>query len=112
RLAVGTGVIFNRNQETLSAMSYFSDGQILLSGTFNGYEVTSTDNSSTYAEVNNITILNNNLTLDTMVVQVVPWGGSTETTRPVPRFNGGTLQPIIRSFVTQDRSEEHTSELQ
>src|SRR5690606_17459187 len=102
RLAVGTGGIFDRNQETLSAMSYFSDGQILLSGTFNGYEVTSTDNSSTYAEVNNITILNNNLTLDTMVVQVVPWGGSTETTRPVPRFNGGTLQPIIRSFVTQD----------
>src|SRR5690606_17328247 len=40
--------------------------------------------------------------LDTMHVQVRPWGTATNTTRIVPRFNGGTLQPIIRSFVTKD----------
>src|SRR5690606_33178893 len=34
--------------------------------------------------------------------QVVPRAGSTVRTKVVPRFNGGTLQPIIRSFVTQD----------
>src|SRR5690606_20634011 len=96
------GGIFNRNQETLSSMTYFSNGQILLSGAFSAYEATSDWNSSSYAQLNNITILNNNLMLDTMVVQAIVAGGSGVTTKIVPRFNGGTLQPIIRSFITQD----------
>src|SRR5690606_29475336 len=95
------GGIFNRNTETLSSMSYFSNGQVLLSGAFSAYEATSSGNSSTYTELNNITILNNNLTLDTMMVPVLSFGGSI-TTKAVPRFNGGTLQPIVRSFATKD----------
>lgn len=91
-----------RNRETLNDMSYFSNGQVLLSGSFAYYEQSSSSNSSTYSYVNNITVLNNNLSLDTMHVQVQPWGTATSTTRIVPRFNGGTLQPIIRSFVTKD----------
>lgn len=97
----GIGGIPIRRQETLSSMSYFSDGQVLLSGTFNQYELTN-GNTPTYTAVNNITILNNDIKLDTMVAQVLPAWGSSATTRPVARFNGGTLQPIIRSFVTQD----------
>lgn len=100
QILIGDGM--NRNVETLSSMEYFDNGQILLSGTFNRYEASSTNDGSTYTEVNNITILNNNLMLDTIHVRLVAWGGNTTLTKPVPRFNGGTLQPILRSFVTQD----------
>jgi len=88
----------NREQETLSSLVYFSDGKALLSGAFNHYEI----KSSTYAAVNNITVLKNDIALDTMMVQVLPSRLSATTSIAVPRFNGGTLQPIIRSFVTSD----------
>jgi len=88
-------------QEYLSSMSYFSDGQILLSGSFNQYEITN-DDPPAYTATNNITILDNDLKLDTMVAQVLPSWSSSETTRAVARFNGGTLQPVVRSFVTKD----------
>lgn len=88
----------NREQETLSSLAYFSDGKALLSGAFNHYEI----KSSTYATVNNITVLKNDIALDTMMVQVLPSRWSSTTSIAVPRFNGGTLQPIIRSFVTSD----------
>lgn len=103
RLTIGDidGGNWGRTQETLSSMSYFSNGQVLLSGTVSGYEHTQTSSVSTYAEINNITILNNDLRLDTAHAQVVSWSGSS-TTKIVSRFNGGTLQPILRSFVTRD----------
>src|SRR5690606_8217794 len=72
QILIGDGM--NRNVETLSSMEYFDNGQILLSGTFNRYEASSTNDGSTYTEVNNITILNNNLTLDTIHVRLVAWG--------------------------------------
>lgn len=103
-LSLSLGIIGGlpgRRQETLSSMAYFSDGKILLSGTFNQYELTNGD-PPTYTAANNITILNNDLKLDTMVAQVLPGWGSTVTTKRVARFNGGTLQPVVRSFVTQD----------
>lgn len=92
--------IVEMSQETLSSMAYFNDGQVLLSGFFNAYVIDQWD--SGYTTVNNITILNNDLSLDTMHVNVRQLGQLNTVTRIVPRFNGGTLQPIIRSFVTQD----------
>lgn len=95
----GEGVL-ERSQETLSTMSYFSNGQILLSGFFNAYVIDQWD--SGYTPVNNVTVLNNDLSLDTMRVSVRQLGQLNTVTRTVPRFNGGTLQPVIRSFVTQE----------
>lgn len=98
---IGVGGINVRGQESLSSLSYFNDGKALLSGTFNYYEISNTSNSSKYAGTNNIVVLKNNMALDTMNARVLPSiGAPTATTVAVPRFNGGTLQPIIRSFVT------------
>ncbi|MGB3106956.1 DUF5124 domain-containing protein [Sphingobacterium siyangense] len=85
------------SEQTVNTMSYFSNGQILLSGSYNAYVY-----NKSYLELNNITVLNNNLVMDTMMVKVQAWGTSTATTKIVPRFNGGALQPIIRSFVTAE----------
>ncbi|RZL08850.1 MAG: DUF5124 domain-containing protein, partial [Pedobacter sp.] len=102
-VSIGEGGLNSRGQESLSSLSYFNDGGALLSGTFNQYEISNTTNSSVYAATNNITVLKNNMALDTMKVRVLPSRVSpTTTTISVPRFNGGTLQPIIRSFVTAD----------
>lgn len=96
----GAGVI--GGVETVSSMDYFDNGQMLLSGTFIQYESWTDAWSSRYTPVNNIVILNSNLTMDTEEVTVRAWGGSTNTTKTVSRFNGGTLQPILRSFVTSE----------
>lgn len=101
RYAFAGGGINNREQETLSSLSYFSDGKVLVSGAFNSYEL-NISNSYSYVETNNITVLNNNVSLDTMIVPIQPSRVSTAKTKAVPRFNGGTLQPILRSFVTKD----------
>lgn len=85
-------------QESLSSLSYFSDGKVLLSGTFGHYELEEDE----YAVTNNITVLEEDMALDTMMVTVLPSRWSSETEAAVPRFNGGTLQPILRSFVTSD----------
>jgi hypothetical protein len=85
-----------------SSFSYFSDGQILLSGSFSQYEYAYANNKYTYSTVDNIAVLKNDISLDTMVVQVQPSKWSTETTKVASRFNGGTLQPIIKSFITSE----------
>jgi hypothetical protein len=79
------GGVSGNSTETVSSMSYFNDGKIVLSGTFEGYE-SKEGSSYVYPEVNNITVLNNNSTLDTVGVSVKPYFGTIPVIKYVPPF--------------------------
>lgn len=83
------GVLGLNSGSSLNSMSYFKNGKILISGTF--------DNFENISPINNITVLKNDAFPDTVSVTY-----SSGVKDIVPRYNGGTMQPIVRSFVTSD----------
>src|SRR5690606_28713167 len=95
------GPIYNRDVESLSSLSWLSDGKALLSGYFDSYEIRNGNNYS-YGEVNNMTVVTSDMSRDIMIVEVRSSQWSPGLSKAVPRFNGGTLEPILRSFVTSD----------
>ncbi|MDR3244843.1 MAG: DUF5008 domain-containing protein [Prevotellaceae bacterium] len=84
----------------ISSMSYFSDGRVLLSGSFTSYEnLTSRKNG---VAVNNMVVLNNNMSIRTKVDTL--YYNNREYIIDVSLFNGGSEQVIVRSFVTSKDS--------
>jgi len=90
---------------SVTSMSYFSDGRVLISGTISSYQNPGNPGGTNYLAnhvmwVNNITVLNSNFSALIVVDTMYTNGVMQRINTPV--FNGGTDQNIIRSFVTSD----------
>ena len=99
---------FNYTQDLyIASISYFDDGQMLVSGSFSNYESKNKNNSlvKNYINTNNIAVLEKNAFPDTVQYNFDETLSSTGKYTPigVSAFNGGTKQPIIRSFITKDQ---------
>jgi hypothetical protein len=85
---------------TVTSLSYFSDGKVLASGTFDYYENLVSPNNPVMP--NNIVTLNANFSPVTYIDTIYTNNTMTRITLAV--FNGGTEETIIRSFVTKGDS--------
>jgi hypothetical protein len=105
------GAVFNTISQSdyLRSISYFNNVEIttnnvengkklLISGSFDTYKV---DVYKRVNEIANIVSLRHNAYLDTMKIVLPGIEGNLDQVI-APRFNGGTLQPIIRSFITKN----------
>ncbi|KAA6316719.1 hypothetical protein EZS27_033014, partial [termite gut metagenome] len=103
------GAVLNTvlQSDYLRSISYFNNVEmttnnvekgkkLIISGSFDTYRI---DQYKRVNEIANIVSLRHNAYLDTMKIVLPGIGGSLDQV-VAPRFNGGTLQPIIRSFIT------------
>ena len=81
-------------------MNYFEDGKVLVSGMFSAYEI---KKNSYFNHLHNIVVVNQDFSLWTVEdsLQLADVAGEKEVT--VAGFNGGTLEPIVKSFVTSEQ---------
>ena len=89
------------------SISLLSDNRMVVSGNLTNYYVptSNTQNAITYTSnylyVNNMAILTKNACLDTLqMVFSESYNGSSNILVPVPRFNGGFKQEVLKTFVT------------
>lgn len=81
-------------------MNYFEDGKVLVSGAFSAYEL---KKDTYFRELHNLVVVNKDFSLYTIEdsLQLANAPGKKEVT--VAGFNGGTLEPVVKSFVTADQ---------
>lgn len=93
----------------INSISAFEDGRMLVSGTFSAFEVYNPKNGGLYdladrVYVNNIMVLRSNAHPDTTQQYIFEDAGTESNGTPIrysfSKLNGGSLQPIVRSFVT------------
>lgn len=93
----------------INSISAFEDGRMLVSGMFSAFEVYNPKNGGLYdlkdrVYVNNIMVLRSNAHPDTTQQYVFEDAGKESNGKPIrysfSKLNGGSLQPIVRSFVT------------
>lgn len=93
----------------INSISAFEDGRMLVSGMFSAFEVYNPKNGGLYdlkdrVYVNNIMVLRSNAHPDTTQQYVFEDAGTESNGKPIrysfSKLNGGSLQPIVRSFVT------------
>ena len=85
----------------INSISAFEDGRMLVSGMFSAFEVYNPKNGGLYdladrVYVNNIMVLRSNAHPDTTQQYIFEDAGTESNSK----LNGGSLQPIVRSFVT------------
>ncbi len=92
----------------IRSISYFEDGRMLVSGSFDAYYTNNPRNSlvaTNYLSVNNMLVLQKDAFPDTLNCnfdELLDNSGK-YTQIGLARFNGGTKQTVIRSFVTSDQ---------
>lgn len=93
----------------INSISAFEDGRMLVSGMFSAFEVYNPKNGGLYdladrVYVNNIMVLRSNAHPDTTQQYIFEDAGTESNGKPIrysfSKLNGGSLQPIVRSFVT------------
>lgn len=93
----------------INSISAFEDGRMLVSGMFSAFEVYNPKNGGLYdladrVYVNNIMVLRSNAHSDTTQQYIFEDAGTESNGTPIrysfSKLNGGSLQPIVRSFVT------------
>lgn len=93
----------------INSISAFEDGRMLVSGMFSAFEVYNPKNGGLYdladrVYVNNIMVLRSNAHPDTTQQYIFEDAGTKSNGTPIrysfSKLNGGSLQPIVRSFVT------------
>ena len=93
----------------INSISAFEDGRMLVSGMFSAFEVYNPKNGGLYdladrVYVNNIMVLRSNAQPDTTQQYIFEDAGTESNGTPIrysfSKLNGGSLQPIVRSFVT------------
>lgn len=93
----------------INSISAFEDGRMLVSGMFSAFEVYNPKNGELYdladrVYVNNIMVLRSNAHPDTTQQYIFEDAGTESNGTPIrysfSKLNGGSLQPIVRSFVT------------
>lgn len=93
----------------INSISAFEDGRMLVSGMFSAFEVYNPKNGGLYdladrVYVNNIMVLRSNAHPDTTQQYIFEDVGTESNGTPIrysfSKLNGGSLQPIVRSFVT------------
>ena len=93
----------------INSISAFEDGRMLVSGLFSAFEVYNPKNGGLYdladrVYVNNIMVLRSNAHPDTTQQYIFEDAGTESNGTPIrysfSKLNGGSLQPIVRSFVT------------
>lgn len=93
----------------INSISAFEDGRMLVSGMFSVFEVYNPKNGGLYdladrVYVNNIMVLRSNAHPDTTQQYIFEDAGTESNGTPIrysfSKLNGGSLQPIVRSFVT------------
>lgn len=93
----------------INSISAFEDGRMLVSGMFSAFEVYNPKNGGLYdladrVYVNNIMVLRSNAHPDTTQHYIFEDAGTESNGTPIrysfSKLNGGSLQPIVRSFVT------------
>ena len=93
----------------INSISAFEDGRMLVSGMFSAFEVYNPKNGGLYdladrVYVNNIMVLRSNAHPDTTQQYIFEDAGTESNGTPIrysfSKLNGGSLQPIVRSFVT------------
>lgn len=97
---------FVEGEEGITSISYFADGQMLLSGAFSSYYVDhwqSTLMKGYQVPTDNVVILENNAALDTTRYVFNELINSSPNYQPLNSFNGGTNAPVKKSFVTSDQ---------
>lgn len=108
---ISSGLKYNSITDAsyIHSISYFDDGQMLISGTFTAYE--SSNEKSDKLElgnqisVNNIAVLEKNALPDTVHYNFEENRNSEGKYTPVSlsAFNGGSKQSILRSYVTRSQ---------
>lgn len=93
----------------INSISAFEDGRMLVSGMFSAFEVYNPKNGGLYdladrVYVNNIMVLRSNAHPDTTQQYIFEDAGTESNGTPIrysfSKLNGGSLQPIVCSFVT------------
>lgn len=93
----------------INSISAFEDGRMLVSGMFSAFEVYNPKNGGLYdladrVYVNNIMVLRSNAHPDTTQQYIFEDAGTESNGTPIrysfSKLNGGSLQPIVHSFVT------------
>ena len=93
----------------INSISALEDGRMLVSGMFSAFEVYNPKNGGLYdladrVYVNNIMVLRSNAHPDTTQQYIFEDAGTESNGTPIrysfSKLNGGSLQPIVRSFVT------------
>ena len=93
----------------INSISAFEDGRMLVSGMFSAFEVYNPKNGGLYdladrVYVINIMVLRSNAHPDTTQQYIFEDAGTESNGTPIrysfSKLNGGSLQPIVRSFVT------------
>ena len=93
----------------INSISAFEDGRMLVSGMFSAFEVYNPKNGGLYdladrVYVNNIMVLRSNAHPYTTQQYIFEDAGTESNGTPIrysfSKLNGGSLQPIVRSFVT------------
>lgn len=96
----------------INSISAFEDGRMLVSGMFSAFEVYNPKNGGLYdladrVYVNNIMVLRSNAHPDTTQQYIFEDAGTESNGKPIrysfSKLNGGSLQPIVRSFVTSSQ---------
>lgn len=109
---ISSGLKYTSSLETsyIRSISYFDDGQMLVSGTFTSYEsVNDTRNDeldlSNQISVNNMAILEKNAFPDTVQYNFEEnlKNDGKYTAVGLSAFNGGSKQSILRSYVTRSQ---------
>lgn len=94
----------------LKSISYFADGQILISGSFGMFETNNPSNPLLAKDrlyVNNMAVLEANCLPDTTRYyfdELLKDDGTYSAAIGVSAFNGGFQQPVVRSFVTNEQN--------
>lgn len=101
-----TSFNYGSDDSYLKSISYFSDGQMLISGEFATYwhNFKSKLWNAYYVPVNNIAILDKYAVMDTIRHNFYEsYNTNPSSWQPLSSFNGGTNVGITKSFVTSDQ---------
>lgn len=92
---------------SINSISYFSDGQMLISGSFSSVSFDSRGIGTAlvpekYVPANNIAVLESNAALWTEQMEFTELVNYHDKWVKLSKFNGGTNSAVLRSFVTSD----------
>lgn len=90
---------------SINSISYFSDGQMLISGSFSSVRISNERNSvvnERYVPVNNMAVLEKDASLWFEKIDFTELINNGTKNAKLSKFNGGTNSAVTRSFVTSD----------
>ena len=101
-----TAINSGADEQAIYSISYFDDGQMLLSGLFSSFSVYYDQSDlmpRDQVPVNNVVVLEKNAAVDTVRYTFNELVNSHSKFQPLSAFNGGTNAAVTRSFVTKDQ---------